>query len=79
MLKLENASAKALAKPKLWVAEASIRPKLKIAASFVHYQKWHIFFAIFKNFSIIQVWLRKKFPNNQVLLNNKSRHQKMFP
>ncbi len=33
MLNLEYASA---AEPELWVAEASIRPKLKIAASFVH-------------------------------------------
>ena len=36
MLNLENAPAEALAEPKLWVTEASIRPKLKIAASFVH-------------------------------------------
>ena len=36
MVNLEYASAEASAEPKLWVAEASIRPNLKIAASFVH-------------------------------------------
>ena len=37
VVNLEYASAEASAEPKLWVAEASIRPKLKIIASFVHY------------------------------------------
>ena len=39
MTNQEYASAEASAELKLWVAEAPIRPKLKIAPSFVHYAK----------------------------------------